>query len=74
MSGTDGSDIDDLIDAARRHGASDPELEITALQDLLRVAWSLMTERQQETLLESVEAQEVLEADEDDELEDPDAG
>jgi hypothetical protein len=66
MSDTDGSDIEDLIAAAQISGAGDPEQEIAALQDLLRVAWGLMTERQQADLVESEEAQAVLEAEDDD--------
>jgi hypothetical protein len=60
MSGTDETDIESLIDAARLSGAVDPEPEITALQDLLRVAWSLMSETQQAALIESDEAQALL--------------
>ena len=65
MSDTDGIDIEDLIAAAQVSGAGDPEQEITALQDLLRLAWGLMTERQQADLIDSEEAQAVLEAEED---------
>jgi hypothetical protein len=72
MSDTDGIDIEDLIAAAQIAGAGDPEHEITALQELLRFAWGLMTERQQADLVESDEAQAVLEA-EDDEPEEPGA-
>ncbi len=60
MSGAGDTDIDSLIEAARNTGTVDPEQEIAALQDLLRIAWSLMTERQQAALLESDEAQAVL--------------
>ncbi|HUB10625.1 MAG TPA: hypothetical protein VMB34_01605 [Acetobacteraceae bacterium] len=72
MSGTDGVDVEDLIAAAQIASAGDPEQEIATLQDLLRLAWGLMTERQQNTLVESDEAQEVLQAEEDD-GEEPDA-
>jgi hypothetical protein len=72
MSDTDGIDIEDLIAAAQIAGAGDPEQEIATLQDLLRLAWGLMTERQQADMIESDEAQAVLEA-EDDEAEEPDA-
>jgi hypothetical protein len=65
MSDTDGIDIEDLIAAAQISGAGDPEQEIAALQDLLRVAWGLMTERQQVDFIESEEAQAVLDAEED---------
>jgi len=64
MSGTDGVDVEDLIAAAQIAGAGDPEQEISALQDLLRAAWGLMTERQQTDLVDSEEAQSVLEAEE----------
>ena len=72
MSDTDGIDIEDLIAAAQIAGAGDPEQEIAALQDLLRAAWALLTERQQSDLIESEEAQTVLDA-EDGEAEEPDA-
>lgn len=65
MSDTDGIDIEDLIAAAQISGAGDPEQEIAALQDLLRLAWGLMTERQQADMIESDEAQAVLDAEED---------
>ncbi len=65
MSGTSENDVESLIEAARNYGTDDPEQEIEALQDLLRVAWSLMTERQQAALLQSDEALTVLEAEED---------
>lgn len=70
MSDTDGVDVEDLIAAAQIAGAGDPEQEISALQDLLRLAWGMMTERQQNDLIESDEAQEVLAAEDDEE---PDA-
>jgi hypothetical protein len=69
MSGTTGVDIDDLLDGTRNLGAIDPEQEITALQDLLRAAWGLMTEAQQASLIETDEAQEILNPDLDDEEE-----
>jgi len=69
MSGTDGMDVEDLIAAAQIAGAGDPEQEIATLQDLLRLAWGLMTERQQNDLVESDEAQEVLQAEEDEDEE-----
>jgi hypothetical protein len=72
MSGTDGVDVEDLIAASQIASAGDPEQEIAALQDLLRLAWGMMTERQQADLIESDEAQEVLQA-EDAEGEEPDA-
>ena len=72
MSGTDGVDVEDLIAAAQIGSAGDPEQEIATLQDLLRLAWGMMTERQQNDLIESDEAQEVLQAEED-ESEEPDA-
>jgi hypothetical protein len=65
MSDTDGIDIEDLIAASQISGAGDPEHEIEALQDLLRVAWGLMTERQQADFVESEEAQAILDAEED---------
>lgn len=65
MSDTDGIDIEDLIAASQIASAGDPEQEIAALQDLLRVAWGLMTERQQVDFVDSEEAQAVLEAEED---------
>jgi len=70
MSGATDDDIETLIDAARVAGADDPEHEIESLQDLLRMAWSLMTEVQQAALMESDEAQSVLAKDEDDEPDD----
>ena len=72
MSGTDGVDVEDLIAASQIASAGDPEQEIAALQDLLRLAWGMMTERQQSDLIESDEAQEVLQAEEA-EGEEPDA-
>lgn len=71
MSGADGVDVEDLIAAAKIVSAGDPEQEIAALQDMLRVAWGLMTERQQSDMMESDEAQELLLAEEEDE--EPDA-
>jgi hypothetical protein len=62
MSGTSDHDVESLIEAARNYGTDDPEQEIEALQDLLRAAWNLMTERQQASLLQSDEALTVLEA------------
>jgi hypothetical protein len=70
MSGTSDHDVESLIEAARNYGTDDPEQEIEALQDLLRAAWGLMTERQQTALLQSDEALTVLEADEDESDED----
>jgi hypothetical protein len=67
MSGTSDHDVESLIEAARNYGTDDPEQEIEALQDLLRAAWNLMTERQQASLLQSDEALTVLEAGEPDE-------
>ena len=67
MSGTSDNDVESLIEAARNYGTDDPEQEIEALQDLLRAAWNLMTERQQASLLQSDEALTVLEAEESDE-------
>lgn len=64
MSDTDGVDVEDLIAAAQIASAGDPEQEIATLQDLLRLAWGLMTERQQNDLIGSDEAQEVLAAEE----------
>lgn len=64
MSDSDSVDIEDLIAAAQIAGAGDPEQEIAALQDLLRAAWGLMSERQQADLIESDEAQSVLQAEE----------
>jgi hypothetical protein len=64
MSGTTDHDVESLIEAARNYGTDDPEQEIEALQDLLRAAWNLMTERQQAALLQSDEALTVLEANE----------
>jgi hypothetical protein len=66
MSGATDNDIETLIDAAREAGTDDPEQEIAALQDLLRMAWSLMTESQQTALFESDEAQSILAPDQDD--------
>jgi hypothetical protein len=65
MSGTSDNDVESLIEAARNYGTDDPEQEIEALQDLLRAAWNLMTERQQASLMQSDEALTVLEAEED---------
>jgi len=62
MSGTSDHDVESLIEAARNYGTDDPEQEIEALQDLLRAAWNLMTERQQASLLQSDEALTVLAA------------
>ena len=67
MSGTSDNDVESLIEAARNYGTDDPEQEIEALQDLLRAAWNLMTERQQASLLQSDEALTVLEAEDSDE-------
>jgi hypothetical protein len=72
MSDTDGVDVEDLIAAAQIGSAGDPEQEIATLQDLLRLAWGLMTERQQSDMVESDEAQTVLQA-EGDEPDEPDA-
>jgi hypothetical protein len=69
MSGASDDDIESLIEAARSSGALDPEREIAALQDLLRIAWSLMTETQQAALLESDEAKAVLTPEEDESAE-----
>jgi hypothetical protein len=66
MSGTSDNDVESLIEAARNYGTDDPEQEIEALQDLLRAAWNLMTERQQASLLQSDEALTVLEAEDSD--------
>ncbi len=66
MSGTSETDIESLIDAARTYGTDDPEQEIAALQDLLRTAWGLMTETQRTALVESDEAQALLNPDIDD--------
>jgi hypothetical protein len=65
MSGSSDNDVESLIEAARNFGTDDPEQEIEALQDLLRAAWNLMTERQQVSLMQSDEALTVLEAEED---------
>jgi hypothetical protein len=65
MSGGGETDIESLIDAARTSGVSDPDQEIATLQDLLRIAWDLMSEAQQTALLESDEAQSVLASDRD---------
>ena len=65
MSGAGDADIESLIDAARSLGTADPEQEIATLQDLLRIAWALMTEAQQTALLESDEAQATLTEDDD---------
>ena len=65
MSGSAETDIENLLDAARELGTEDPEEEINALQELLRAAWNLMTERQQVSLMQSDEALTVLEAGED---------
>jgi hypothetical protein len=63
MSDTNEPDIEDFIEAARAHGSvEDPEHEISDLQDLLRVAWGLMSESQREAFVESDEAQMVLDA------------
>lgn len=70
MSGAADNDIENLIDAAQAYGAGDPDQEIEALQDLLRAAWALMTERQQAALLETDEALTVLSPDEDEAEED----
>ena len=65
MSGSSDNDVESLIEAARNYGTDDPEQEIEALQDLLRAAWNLMTERQQVSLMQSDEALTVLEAEKD---------
>jgi hypothetical protein len=67
MSGSGDIDIESLIEATRLSGATDPEQEITGLQDLLRLAWNLMNERQQAELIESDEAQALLAQEEEDE-------
>ena len=67
MSGSAETDIENLLDAARELGTEDPEEEINALQELLRAAWNLMTEAQQTTLMQTDEAQAVLEPEEDEE-------
>lgn len=64
MSDAEGVDVEDLIAAAQIASAGDPEQEIASLQELLRLAWGLMTERQQNELIDSDEAQEVLQAEE----------
>jgi len=69
MSGSGDSDIEGLIEAAKLSSAADPEQEIVALQDLLRVAWGLMSERQQAELIESEEAQVLLTEEGDEEAE-----
>jgi hypothetical protein len=66
MSGASETDIESLIDIARTYGTDDPEQEIAALQDLLRTAWGLMAEAQQVALVESDEAQALLNPDTDD--------
>jgi uncharacterized membrane protein len=71
MSETDGIDIEDLIAAAQIASAGDPEQEIAALQEILRISWGLMTERQQSELIETDEAQALLDA-EDDEADEAD--
>lgn len=39
--------IDDIIEAAANHGRdSEPDHEVGDLQDLLRVAWKIMTPQQ----------------------------
>ncbi len=67
MSGSGDNDIESLIEAARLSGTADPEREIAGLQDLLRLAWNLMNERQQAELIESDEAQALLAQEEEDE-------
>ena len=67
MSGSAETDIENLLDAASELGTEDPEEEINALQELLRAAWNLMTEAQQTTLMQTDEAQAVLEPEEDEE-------
>jgi len=67
MSGSAETDIEVLLDAARELGTEDPEEEINALQELLRAAWNLMTEAQQTTLMQTDEAQAVLEPEKDEE-------
>ena len=64
MSDSDGVDIEELLTAAQIAGAGAPEQEIEGLQDLLRAALGLMYERQQADLVESDEAQAVLQAEE----------
>lgn len=66
MSGSADVDIETLIDAARELGTEDPEEEIEALQDLLRAAWNLMSDPQQNALMQSDEARAVLEPEEED--------
>lgn len=67
MSDIEGVDVEDLIAAAQIASAGDPEQEIASLQELLRLAWGLMTERQQNDLIDSDEAQQVLAAEEEEE-------
>jgi len=57
------TDIEDLIDAIGSHSVADPELEITVLQDLLRTIWALLSERQRTDLVQSEEAQGILNPD-----------
>jgi hypothetical protein len=70
MSGETEPDIEYFIELARSHGVDDPEREISDLQELLRVAWALMTASQRASLVESDEAQTMME--DDDTLEGPD--
>jgi hypothetical protein len=69
LSDTNGNDIEELLGAVDEYGAAEPEEALEALQDLLRFAWNLMTEGQRTALIESEEAQALLNA-EDDEAED----
>ena len=48
--------------AAKRHGEnSDPDHEVGDLQDMLRVAWALMTETQRQKLLNSTAVKGLIE-------------
>lgn len=45
--------VEDVLKAAHRHGqGDDPDHEVGDLQDALRLAWSLMTEKQRKAFLQ----------------------
>lgn len=46
------ADIEDVLDAAQRHGEeSEPDMEVGDLQEVLRHAWTLLPGEQQRSLL-----------------------
>lgn len=56
------TDIERYITAAENHGEfDDPDHEVGDLQELLRLAWGLMTEEQRRRFVASDETQFILE-------------